>query len=122
VDPTLVDMRAVRWVMAGYAPLALGISGHLLLRMLGERRPRSMDTNVFAHVIDTYDAIIRSNSTADYDAVHAVVNNSDGEVGWEVVQTARDLGYELDELDVDALFEAVEGYRSRLAAEVASRQ
>lgn len=38
VDPSLVDMRVVRWVMAGYAPVALAISGHLLLRMLGEQR------------------------------------------------------------------------------------
>lgn len=36
VDPTLVDLRAVRWVMAAYAPLALAISGHLLLRMLDQ--------------------------------------------------------------------------------------
>jgi len=36
VDPTLVDLRVVKWVMAGYAPVALAISGHLLIRMLGE--------------------------------------------------------------------------------------
>jgi Protein of unknown function (DUF2637) len=38
VDPTLVDLRVVKWVMAGYAPVALAVSGHLLLRMLGEHR------------------------------------------------------------------------------------
>jgi hypothetical protein len=37
VDPTLVDVRHVKWVMAAYAPLALAVSGHLLLRMLGQR-------------------------------------------------------------------------------------
>jgi hypothetical protein len=35
VDPTVIDLRVVRWVMAGYAPVALAISGHLLLQMLG---------------------------------------------------------------------------------------
>lgn len=37
VDPTLVDLRHVRWVLAGYVPAALAIAGHLLIRMLGER-------------------------------------------------------------------------------------
>ena len=37
VDPTLVDLRHVRWVLAGYVPAALAIAGHLLVRMLGER-------------------------------------------------------------------------------------
>jgi len=37
VDPTIVDLRHVKWVMAAYAPLALAVSGHLLLRMLGQR-------------------------------------------------------------------------------------
>ncbi len=41
VDPTLVDLRVVRWVMAGYAPVALAISGHLLLRMLDHRKDPS---------------------------------------------------------------------------------
>ncbi len=36
VDPTLVDVRHVRWVLAGYVPAALAISGHLLMRMLGD--------------------------------------------------------------------------------------
>lgn len=34
VDPTVVDLRTVRWVMAAYAPVALALAGHLLLRML----------------------------------------------------------------------------------------
>jgi hypothetical protein len=34
-DPGAVDLRVVRLVMAAYAPIALAISGHLLLRMLG---------------------------------------------------------------------------------------
>lgn len=34
VDPAVVEVRTVRWVMAAYAPLALAIAGHLLLRML----------------------------------------------------------------------------------------
>lgn len=38
VDPTLVDLRHVRWVLAGYVPAALAIAGHLLIRMLGERQ------------------------------------------------------------------------------------
>lgn len=33
-DPTAVDLRVVRLVMAAYAPIALAISGHLLLQML----------------------------------------------------------------------------------------
>jgi hypothetical protein len=37
VDPELVSIRAVRVVLAGYTPLALAVSGHLLLRMLGDR-------------------------------------------------------------------------------------
>jgi hypothetical protein len=37
VDPALVDVRHVRWVLAGYVPAALAISGHLLIRMLGEQ-------------------------------------------------------------------------------------
>jgi hypothetical protein len=40
VDPTVIDLRVVRWVMAGYAPVALAISGHLLLQMLGHHTPR----------------------------------------------------------------------------------
>lgn len=34
VDPELVSIRVVQWVLAGYAPVALAVSGHLLLRML----------------------------------------------------------------------------------------
>lgn len=37
VDPTLASERAVAVVLAGYSPIALAVSGHLLLRMLGER-------------------------------------------------------------------------------------
>lgn len=37
VDPTLASERAVAVVLAGYTPIALAVSGHLLLRMLGER-------------------------------------------------------------------------------------
>lgn len=37
VDPDLVPLRAVRWVLAGYGPAALAVSGHLLFRMLGDR-------------------------------------------------------------------------------------
>jgi hypothetical protein len=37
VDPTLVSLRAVRWVLAGYGPAALAVSGHLLLRMVSRR-------------------------------------------------------------------------------------
>jgi hypothetical protein len=37
VDPALVSLRAVRWALAGYGPAALAVSGHLLLRMLGDR-------------------------------------------------------------------------------------
>lgn len=37
VDPALVSLRAVRWVLAGYGPAALAVSGHLLFRMLGDR-------------------------------------------------------------------------------------
>jgi Protein of unknown function (DUF2637) len=38
VDPALVSERVVRIVLAGYSPLALAVSAHLLLRMLGERQ------------------------------------------------------------------------------------
>jgi hypothetical protein len=37
VDLDLVPLRAVRWVLAGYGPAALAVSGHLLFRMLGDR-------------------------------------------------------------------------------------
>jgi Protein of unknown function (DUF2637) len=37
VDPQLVSLRAVRWALAGYGPAALAVSGHLLMRMLGDR-------------------------------------------------------------------------------------
>jgi hypothetical protein len=37
VDIDLVPLRAVRWVLAGYGPAALAVSGHLLFRMLGDR-------------------------------------------------------------------------------------
>ena len=37
VDPELVSLRAVRWTLAGYGPAALAVSGHLLMRMLGDR-------------------------------------------------------------------------------------
>lgn len=36
VDPELVPLRAVRWGLAGYPPLALAVSAHMLFRM-GER-------------------------------------------------------------------------------------
>jgi hypothetical protein len=29
----------VRWVLAGYGPAALAVSGHLLLRMVSDRSP-----------------------------------------------------------------------------------
>jgi hypothetical protein len=38
VDPELVSLRVVRWVLAGYTPAALAVSGHLLFRMLGPRQ------------------------------------------------------------------------------------
>jgi hypothetical protein len=38
VDPELVSLRAVRWVLAGYTPAALAVSGHLLFRMLVQRQ------------------------------------------------------------------------------------
>lgn len=38
VDPELMPERAVRWILAGYPPLALAVSAHLLFRMLGEKR------------------------------------------------------------------------------------
>lgn len=37
VDPSLASERVVAVVLAGYTPIALAVSGHLLLRMLGER-------------------------------------------------------------------------------------
>lgn len=37
VDPSLASERAVAVVLAGYTPIALAVSGHLLLRMLGDR-------------------------------------------------------------------------------------
>jgi hypothetical protein len=37
VDIDLVPMRAVPWVLAGYGPAALAVSGHLLFRMLSDR-------------------------------------------------------------------------------------
>jgi hypothetical protein len=41
VDPELVDVRTVRLVLAAYPPLALGVSAHLLVRMvLGDQGGR----------------------------------------------------------------------------------
>ena len=37
VDPELVPLRAVRWVLAGYPPVTLAVVGHLAARMLGDR-------------------------------------------------------------------------------------
>jgi hypothetical protein len=37
VDPDLVPIRVVQWVLAGYGPVALAVSAHLLLRMLEDR-------------------------------------------------------------------------------------
>jgi hypothetical protein len=48
VDPDLVSLRAVRWVLAGYTPAALAVSGHLLFRMLGEQH-RPAGPPVAAH-------------------------------------------------------------------------
>jgi len=36
VDPELVPLRYVRWGLAGYPPLALAVSAHMLFRMLDE--------------------------------------------------------------------------------------
>jgi len=36
VDPELVPIRYVRWGLAGYPPLALAVSAHMLFRMLDE--------------------------------------------------------------------------------------
>jgi hypothetical protein len=44
VDPQLVSLRAVRWVLAGYGPAALAVSGHLLLRMVSDRSPPRTST------------------------------------------------------------------------------
>ena len=37
VDPDIVSVRSVRWVLAGYPPAALAVSGQLLFRMLADR-------------------------------------------------------------------------------------
>lgn len=37
VDPELVPLRYVTWVLAGYTPIALMVAGHLYLRHMGDQ-------------------------------------------------------------------------------------
>lgn len=81
-----------------------------------------MNDRDVARVIDAYDTSVRATSTTTpHDAMKAVVEDTDGEVGWEVVQTATQMGYALDETDVDTLLAAADAYRTRLATEAATK-
>ena len=72
-------------------------------------------------VIAAYDASVRRNTTPSYDALQAVADDYDGEVGHEVIETAEQLGYTPTDADVRMLLTAADAYGARLAAELAER-
>jgi hypothetical protein len=75
-----------------------------------------------ATIIAEYEAIVRINTTPDWDAIAEVAADTDGEVVYEVCDTANDLGFtELTDADRDALGDAAGVLKDRLAAEVAAR-
>lgn len=70
-------------------------------------------------VIAEYDRGMRSFTGLDPDRMREVADNADGEVLWEVVETAERMGYAVDESpddwkDIDLLRAAVEAYQLRL--------
>lgn len=76
------------------------------------------DTEVEA-VIAHYDEIVRGNAetTKTHDVIAEVIADDTGEVVWEVVETAEEMGHDLTDADRDALQDAADAYRARLAAE-----
>jgi hypothetical protein len=73
-------------------------------------------------VIAAYDATVRANTTPSYDALRAVAEDTDGEVGLEVIETAEQLGYAPTDADVRMLLAAADAYGARLATELADRR
>jgi hypothetical protein len=73
-------------------------------------------------VITEYESIVRINTTADWDAIAEVAADTDGEVVYEVWDTANDCGFtELTDADRDALGNAAGVLKERLATEVSAR-
>lgn len=48
----------------------------------------------------------------------AVADDEDGEVRWEVIETAERMGYSLSEADVIHLHDAADAYRAQVAGEL----
>lgn len=78
-----------------------------------------MNDHDIQRVIAAYDATVRANTTPDYDARQAVADDTDGEVGLEVIETAEQLGYSPTDADVRKLLAAADAYGADLVAELA---
>jgi hypothetical protein len=74
-------------------------------------------------IISKYESIVRKNTDENWDAMAAVANDRDGDVVFEVWETAEDLGFtELTDADRDALCDAGDRLKERLGLEVDARQ
>lgn len=72
-------------------------------------------------IIAHYESIIRSNTTAEWDAIALVAFDDQGEVIYEVFDTASDLGYSLSGPGLDLLAKEAEALKARLRIEVGER-
>jgi hypothetical protein len=74
-------------------------------------------------VLAAYDEIVRHNASPDLDTIYAVAYDTGGEVYYEVLDTARDLGVAVDDDPdlIDVICNATLDYRARLRAEIAAR-
>ena len=74
-------------------------------------------------VIAKYEEIVRQNSDENWDAIAEVAADTEGEVVYEVWDTANDLGFtELTDADRDALSDASEVLKRQLFIQVSNRQ
>jgi hypothetical protein len=74
-------------------------------------------------IIAKYEEIVRGNTDENWDAVAEVASDTEGDVIYEVWDTANDLGFtELSDTDRDALGDAVDILKQRFAVEVSNRK
>lgn len=76
-----------------------------------------MDTTTLNTIAADYNERVVANTHEGWNAAAAVLVDSTGEVVYELADTARDLGYDLDQDEWDALYDVWHGtYRVRLLA------
>lgn len=72
-------------------------------------------------IIAHYESAIRQNTTPDWDAIALVAFDDQGEVLYEIFDTASDLGYSLSGPGLDLLAKEAEALKARLRVEVGER-